>query len=54
MPLDWVLKLEVHRGLLAAFFLDLVGDLLALIETIQSRSLYRADMDEHVLAAAVG
>ena len=51
--LDWLLNLEVHGRLPAAFLLNMVDDLLALIETGQSCALDSTDMDEHVLAAAV-
>src|SRR5215813_8160769 len=51
--LDWLLNLEVHGSLPAAFLLNMVDDLLTLIETGQSCALDSTDMDEHVLAAAV-
>ena len=51
---DAGLGLEVHSSVFAAVLLDFVGDLLAFIETVEARALHRADMDEHVLAAASG
>jgi hypothetical protein len=46
--------LEVRGCLFAAFRLNVVADLLAVLEAVQSSALDSADMDEHVLAAAVG
>src|SRR5471030_703607 len=46
-------RLEVHGRRPAALGGDLVGDLLALVQTVHSRALDGADMDEHVLAAFV-
>ena len=45
--------LEVDGGVLAAVLLDLIGDLLAFVQAVQASPLDGADMDEHVLAAAV-
>src|SRR5262245_64042161 len=44
-------RLQVHRSRTAALGGDFVGDLLALVEAVQTRPLDRADMDEHILAA---
>jgi hypothetical protein len=53
----WVLGhhsgLEIDGGLFAAVLLDLVGDFLPFMETVEPGSLNRADMDEYVFAAAV-
>src|SRR5215831_11424308 len=48
------LDLEVLGGFLAAARHDLVCDDLPLIESAQSCALDRRNMDEHVLAAALG
>jgi hypothetical protein len=48
------LSLEIYGCVFAAILLNLVGDLLAFIETVQARALDSADMDENVLPAAVG
>src|ERR1700754_1819354 len=45
--------LEIDGGVLAAVLLDLIGDLLAFVQAVQASPLDGADMDEHVLAAAV-
>ena len=46
--------LEIHGRFSAAFSLNFIADLLALIEALQAGTFDRTDMDEHVLAAAVG
>jgi hypothetical protein len=46
--------LEIHGGFSAAFSLNFIADLLALIEALQAGTFDRTDMHEHVLAAAVG
>jgi hypothetical protein len=51
---DRALGLEIDRRFPASFRLNFVGDFLAFIEALQARALDSADMDEHVLAAAVG
>ena len=38
----------------AAFRLNFIADLLAFIEALQARTFDRTDVDEHVLAAAIG
>jgi hypothetical protein len=48
------LGLQIGRGILAALVHHLVGDLLAFIEAAQARALDGADVDEDVLAAAIG
>src|SRR5215212_5672841 len=44
-------RLEVHGRRTAALGGDLVVDLLAFVEAVQARTLDRADMHEHILAA---
>jgi hypothetical protein len=46
--------LKIHRSQLAALLLHVIGDLLAIVETIQACTLDGADMNEDVLSAAVG
>ena len=46
--------LEVDRGFLAPLDLNVVADLLAFIQAVQSGPLDRADVDEDILAARVG
>ena len=46
--------LEIHGRFSAAFSLNFIADLLALIEALQAGTFDRTDMDEHVLAAGVG
>jgi hypothetical protein len=45
---------EVRRCVLAALIYDVIANLLAFIEALQARTFDRTDMDEHVLAAAIG
>ena len=45
--------LEVRGCFFAAFRLNVVADLLAIVEAVQARALDSADMDKYVLAAAV-
>ena len=45
--------LEIDGGLFASVLLDLVGDFLPFMETVEPGTLNRADMDDDVLAAAV-
>ena len=44
-------RLEIDGGLFASVLLDLVGDFLAFMQTVEPGTLHRADMDEYVLAA---
>src|SRR5436190_558349 len=46
-------KVDRLRALAHAVRLDVEGDLLAVDERAQARGLYRGDVDEHVLGAAV-
>ena len=46
--------LEIDRRFPAPFRLKFIADLLAFIEAMQTRTLNRADVDENVLAAAIG
>jgi hypothetical protein len=46
--------LEVRGRFFAAFRLNVVANLLAFVEALEARALDGADVDEHVLAAAVG
>src|SRR5262245_64575852 len=46
--------LEINGRLSASFCLNFIADLLAFIEALQPGTFDRTDMNEHVLAAAVG
>lgn len=54
VPWSAALCLQVDGRFLAALCLNLVADLLAFVEAIETSALDGANMDEHVLAAAIG
>src|ERR1700722_15136603 len=55
MIMSWVSEgLQVDRGGLAAFVLQLVAELLAFVQAAQARALDRGDVHEHILAAIFG
>src|SRR5258707_12764870 len=51
---SWLADSKIFRGGLAPVFLLFVAHLGTLIEGVQAGPLYSRDMDEYILAAAVG